>query len=79
VGLRTKCTKPGSGNSYGVRTVERAGIYRQATPAEFSHGSPVGSYRAGTCFSVRANLLKKLLLFQRGRWARLATASTTCR
>jgi hypothetical protein len=36
------------------------------------------NYRAGTCFSARANLLKKLLLFQRGRWARLATASTTC-
>ncbi len=37
------------------------------------------NYRAGTSLSERANLLKKLLLFQRGRWARLATASTTCR
>ena len=25
----------GTGNSYGVRTVERAGIYRQVTPTEF--------------------------------------------
>ena len=42
--------------------------------------SPIGgNYRAESSFSARANLLKKLLLFQRGRWARLATASTTCR
>jgi len=27
--------EPGTGNSYGVRTVERAGIYRQVTPPEF--------------------------------------------
>lgn len=36
------------------------------------------NYRAGTSFSTGANLLKKLLLFQRGRCLRLATASTTC-
>ena len=36
------------------------------------------NYRSvGMSFSERANLLKKLLLFQRGRWARLATVSTT--
>jgi hypothetical protein len=37
------------------------------------------NYRAGTGFPARANLLKKLLLFQRGRSARLATASTIFR
>ena len=35
MGLRT--IAPSTGNSYGVRTAEPAGIYRQATPTEFTH------------------------------------------
>ena len=30
------------GNSYGVLTAERVGIYRKATPTEFSHDRPEG-------------------------------------
>ena len=50
---------PGTGNSYGVRTVARGGIYRQVTPTEFGAqmkmGSPTNACRA----TVRTQPVRK--------------------